>query len=99
MPEHFFGRKIEVVTNGEVKAPVSFTLDGVEYPVAEVLEFWPDSGFSFGETNKTWRTRHHRSYYRVKTTEGEIYEMYYDRGTNLKHPEFRKWYLTRRLQP
>jgi hypothetical protein len=24
----------------------------------------------------------------VKTTEGEIYEMYFDRGTNLKHPEF-----------
>jgi hypothetical protein len=99
MPERFFGREIKVVTGEGVKAPVSFTLEGQEYPVAEVLEFWPDSGFGAGETSKTWRTRHHRSYYRVKTTGGEIYEMYYDRGTNLKHPEFRKWYLTQRLQP
>ena len=24
-------------------------------------------------------------------------EIYYDRGVSLKHPEFKKWYLTRRL--
>jgi hypothetical protein len=97
MPERFFAKKIEVTTGGEVKVPVSFTLDGREHKVEEVLEFWPDAGFSRGETSKTWRTRHHRSYYRVKTTGGEVYEMYYDRGTNLKHPEYRKWYLTQRL--
>jgi len=97
MPERFFGREIKVVTSGEVKTPVSFTLDGKEHTVREVLEYWPDSGFGSSETSRTWRTRHHRSYYRVTTTDGEVYEMYYDRGTNLKHPEFRKWYLTRRL--
>jgi hypothetical protein len=99
MPERFFGKEIKVVTGEGLKAPLSFTLEGREYPVKEVLEFWPDSGFGFGETSKTWKTRHHRSYYRVKTADGEIYEMYYDRGTNLKHPEFRKWYLTQRLEP
>ncbi len=97
MTERFFAKRIEVTTGGEVKAPVSFTLDGREYVVKEVLEFWPDSGFGSSETSKTWRTRHHRSYYRVKTTEGEVYEMYYDRGTNLKHPEYRRWYLTQKL--
>ena len=99
MPERFFGQEIRVTTSDGVKTPVSFSIDGKEYRVSEVLEFWPDSGFSVSETSKTWRTRHHRSYYRVKTTDGEIYEMYYDRGTNLKHPEYRKWYLTRRLTP
>ncbi len=99
MPERFFGREIKVVTGGEVKTPVSFTLDGKEHTVIEVLEFWPDSGFGIGETSRTWKTRHHRSYYRVKTADSEVYEMYYDRGTNLKHPEFRRWYLTQRLQP
>ena len=99
MPERYFGKEIKVVTGEGVKAPLSFNLEGREYPVKEVLEFWPDSGFGPGETSKTWRTRHHRSYYRVKTTDGAIYEMYYDRGTNLKHPEFRKWYLTQRLEP
>jgi hypothetical protein len=33
----------------------------------------------------------------VKTTEGEIFEIYYDRGTSLEHPERKKWYLTRQL--
>ncbi|MGD1118438.1 MAG: DUF6504 family protein [Dehalococcoidales bacterium] len=97
MPEHYFARQIEVTTGGEVKAPVSFRLDGREYAIAEVLESWPDYGFSRGETSKTWRTRHHRNYYRVKTSDGAVYEMYYDRGTNLKHPEFRKWFLTQQL--
>ena len=99
MPERFFGKEIKVITSDGVKAPVSFKVDGREYTVQEVLEFWPDYGFSTGETSRTWRTRHHRSYYRVKTTDGAIYEMYFDRGTNLKHPEFRRWYLTQRLQP
>lgn len=97
MPERFFGKEINVITGGDVKAPVSFMLDGKEHTVKEVLEFWPDYGFGSSETSKTWRTRHHRNYYRVKTTDGEVYEMYYDRGTNLRHPEFRKWYLTQRL--
>jgi len=97
MPERYFARQIEVTTGGEVKVPVSFKLDGREYAVTEVVEFWPDSGFGSGETHKTWRTRHHRSYYRVKADDGNVYEMYFDRGTNLRHPEYRKWYLTLRL--
>ena len=97
MPERYFARQIEVTTGGEVKTPVSFTLDGREYTVVEVVEFWPDSGLGSSETTKTWRTRHHRSYYRVKADDGNVYEMYFDRCTNLRHPEYRKWYLTQRL--
>jgi hypothetical protein len=97
MPERYFARQIEVTTGGEVKAPESFMLDGREYAVTEVVEFWPDAGFGSSETKKSWRTRHHRSYYRVKADDGNIYEMYFDRGTNLRHPEYRKWYLTQRL--
>ena len=97
MPERYFARQIEVTTGGEVKTPVSFKLDGREYTVVEVVEFWPDSGFGSSETSKNWRTRHHRSYYRVKADDGNVYEMYFDRGTNLRHPEYRKWYVTQRL--
>jgi hypothetical protein len=98
MPEYFFGRQIEVTTGGDVKQPASFRLDDREYVITEVLESWPD--YSFGKSSagrKRWWQRHHRNYFRVKTTEGEIYEIYYDRGTNLKHPELKKWFLTRRL--
>jgi hypothetical protein len=97
MPERYFARQIEVTTGGEVKTPVSFKMDGREYTVSEVVEFWPDSGFGSSETKKNWRTRHHRSYYRVKADDGNVYEMYFDRGTSLRHPEYRKWYLTQRL--
>jgi hypothetical protein len=33
----------------------------------------------------------------VKTTEGDVYEIYYDRGVNLEHPELKKWFLTRQF--
>ena len=98
MPEHFFGRQIEVITSGDVKVPLSFRLDDREYEIAEVLESWPDHDFGNSSSGrKRWWQRHHRNYYRVKTSGGEAYEIYYDRGTNLSHPELKKWFLTRRL--
>lgn len=98
MPENFFGKQIKVTTDGDIKAPVSFRIDDREYRVAEVLEFWPDHGYgNISPARKRWYHRHHRNYYRVRTTGGEVYEIYYDRGTNLKYPEYKKWFLTRRL--
>ena len=97
MPERFFARLIEVTTSGDVKVPISFNLDGRDYCITQVIESWPDYGFGTSETSKTWKQRHHRTYFRVKTVDGEIYEMYYDRGTNMKHPEYKKWFLTQRL--
>jgi len=99
MPQRFFGKKIEVETSGsEVSVPVSFRLEGREYQITEVLESWPDYGFGRSVTGrKGWRQRHHRTYYRVKTTGGEVYEIYYDRGTSLSHPELKKWYLAEQL--
>jgi hypothetical protein len=97
MPERYFAREIQVTTAEGVKTPVAFKLEGREYKVAEVMDIWQDASYGSSETSKTWRTRHHRSYYRVKTDNGEVYEMYFDRGTNLRHPEFRKWYLTQKL--
>jgi hypothetical protein len=97
MPEHFLGREIKVITGGDVKVPVSFKIDDREYIVAEVLESWPDYGFGHSDRRKRWWQRHHRNYYRVMTTDGEVYEMYYERGVNLENPEFKKWFLTQRL--
>jgi len=98
MPERYFGRQIEVATGGDVKVPVSFRLDDRDHAIVEVVESWPDYGFGTSTTGrKSWKQRHHRNYYRVKTTDGEVYEIYYDRGTSLDHPELKKWFLTRRL--
>jgi len=98
MPERFFGRQIEVTTDGDIKSPVSFRFDGRDYAIEEVLEYWPDYGFGGASAGrKRWWQRHHRNYYRVRTAQGEVYELYYDRGTSLKNPEHKKWFLTRRL--
>lgn len=98
MAPQFFGREIEVTVGGEVKVPVSFRLDEQEYVISEIIEAWQDYGFGRGSSRRhRWWQRHHRNYYRVKTTQGEVFEIYYDRGTSLEHPERKKWFLYRQL--
>ena len=98
MSQKFIGKEIEVTTGGEIKTPASFRLEGREYVIAEILESWPDHGYgNIPPKRKKWYHRHHRNYFRVKTTDGDIYEIYYDRGTKLTHPELKQWFLTRRL--
>ena len=99
MTPQFFGREVEVTTKGEVKVPVSFRLDNHEYKIAEIVDDWQDYGFGPADARRKrkWRQRRHRNYYRVKTTGGEVFEIYYDRGTSLKHPERKKWILHRQL--
>ena len=93
----FIGREIAVTTGGEIKEPVAFRLGDQEHEVAEILEAWQDHGFGLAEPlKKNWRLRHHRNYYRVRTREGEVFEIYLDRGF-MKHPERRKWYAYRKL--
>jgi len=98
MAPQFFGREIEVTTSGEVKVPASFRLDDREYVISEIMAAWPDHGFGQSPVRRPkWWMRHHRNYYRVRTTEGDVFEIYYDRGTSLKHPERKKWFLHRQL--
>ena len=99
MPPKFFGQEIQVTTTGEVKVPAAFKLADREYIVSEIVQEWQDHGFgptAVGRRNRWWQRRH-RNYYLVKTSEGELFEIYHDRGTNLKHPELRKWILHRQL--
>ncbi|MFH1032082.1 MAG: DUF6504 family protein [Chloroflexota bacterium] len=98
MVPQFFGKEISVTVSGEVKAPTSFRVDDREYTISEIIEAWPDYGFGRSPLRrKRWWHRHHRNYYRVKTTTGDVFEIYYDRGTNLENPERKKWFLYRQL--
>jgi hypothetical protein len=93
----FIGREIEVTVGGETKAPVAFRLGDQEHEIAEILDAWQDHSFGLAEPlRKNWRLRHHRNYYRVKTSEGQVFEIYLDRGS-VKHRERRRWYVYRRL--
>jgi hypothetical protein len=94
----FFSRQISVTTKGEVKVPVSFRLDDREYAIADILDSWHDYGFGKSSAHrKRWWQRHHRSYFRVKTTEGEVFEIYFDRGTKLEHARRSMWFLSRQI--
>ena len=95
----FLDREIAVTTRGEIREPASFVLDGVEHQVAEVVASWPDYGFGSSAGRRTrWWQRRHRSYFLVRTADDHVFELYHDRGTNLKHPERRRWFLTRQLR-
>ena len=98
MSGRFIGKEIAVTTGGEVRTPVSFRLDDKEYIIDEILEYWPDHSFGkMPQKRPRWWQRRHRNYYRVRTTGGEVYEIYYDRGTGPDHPELKKWFLTKQL--
>ncbi|MBI4300960.1 MAG: hypothetical protein HY677_07460 [Chloroflexi bacterium] len=98
MPLRFYGREIQASLAGEPKVPVSFTLDGREYVIEEILEAWQDHGFGpSARSRHRWWQRRHRNYYRVKTTDGAVFEIYLDRGTKLEQRERWRWFLHRQL--
>ena len=97
MPERFFGKRIFVQRDEETRRPLSFELDGQEHSIEHVMVSWQDYGFPDDGRKHTWIQRRHRSYYRVRTTEGETFEIYYDRGVSLDHPHHMKWYVTKQL--
>lgn len=71
MTPQFFGREVKVTLSGEVKVPTSFRLDDREYVISEITEAWHDYGFGRSPLrHRKWWQRHHRTYYRVKTTQG-----------------------------
>lgn len=94
----FYGREIEVATAGEVRVPISFRLGEQEFAISEVLEAWQDYGFGpLAPQRRRWWQRRHRNYFRVRTTDGAVFEIYYDRSGGIRHPERRKWFLYRQL--
>jgi len=98
MAPQFFGREIDVTVSGEVSVPVSFRLGSREYEISQILDAWHDYGFGRSPLrHRKWWQRRHRNYYRVKTTQDDVFEIYYDRGTSLRHPEYKKWFLYRQL--
>ncbi len=62
-----------------------------KFVIREIIAEWQDYGFSAGAPRKKdWRMRRHRNYYRVETNDGDIYELYHDRGLKI---EGGKWVL------
>ncbi|MEE8443440.1 MAG: DUF6504 family protein [Dehalococcoidia bacterium] len=100
MAQRFFGQEIQVEVAGDVRQPVSFRLERKDHAITEILNVWPDYGFGNSPPQrKKWWQRHHRNYYRVCTAQGDVFEIYYDRGVSPKNPKYKKWYVSRQLGP
>ena len=81
MQGEFFCEEIEVDCEGTPKRPVAFTWRGTIYPIEEILASWHDWGFASTAPKKDWRSRRHRNHYHVRTTSGEAFDIYFDRGS------------------
>ena len=91
----FHSEQIEVVRGGKSKEPTSFIWKRKDYKIKEILESWADWGFPPGSPKKkSWRLRHHRNYYKIKTEDGKIFEIYFDRKTKKEEGE---WVLYRKI--
>ncbi len=102
MPVDFLGREIEVrLSEDEAAAPLAFRLGSREYKIAEQLTTWEDRGFGNLQRGRDWRQQQQRRYYRVRTEEGEVYELYADWSPVRRRRKGRahgaRWYLHRRL--
>lgn len=90
----FIGEKITVETTGTVKQPTRFTWRATVYEIDEIILAWSDWNFPAGSTQRSWRTRRHRNYYRVRTSSGEQFELYLDRSRDPRGD----WYLYQQLE-
>ncbi|MBI4830249.1 MAG: hypothetical protein HY801_01560 [Candidatus Lindowbacteria bacterium] len=79
---------------GEPSRPVSFTWHDKEFRIEKIVKMWQDWGFPAGAPKrKTWRLRHHRTYFKVRVHDGRTFEIYMDRKT----PEI-TWVLYREIE-
>ena len=79
-------REIEVeLGEGEPEKPKAFRVGKRRYEVVEVVSTWRDQelGAATG-FDRSWRERHQRTYLRVKTREGELFDIYFDLGGRRK---------------
>lgn len=87
----FYSQEIQVIVGEKTGVPTAFIWQGREYRIQEVWGEWPDYGFGAAPRGRWWQRRH-RTWFRVVTTEDEVFEIYLDRGRKRK-----RWYLYRRL--
>lgn len=96
MPVEFIGKAIEVeLGEGETPSPATFRLGKKEHRVAEVLQRWEEQGAGQqipGHLER--RDQAQRVHYRVRTSEGEVYELYVDWQASRR---LSRWFAHRRI--
>ena len=87
----FIGKKVKADCIQEVgwKRPLALTLDKKFFKVKKIISRWEEH-----TQQKYWRDRKHRVWYEVKLDDGNIYQLYWDRGA---YGKGRDWILLKRL--
>jgi hypothetical protein len=90
--DEFIDEAITVETEDLTTAPHAFVWRGVRYTVAEVIKAWQDWHTpAYAKHAQKWMHRRHRNYYVVRTTDDQVFELYFDRAFGR-----RKWMLYKR---
>ena len=102
MPVDFVGREIEVtLSEDEAPAPLAFRLGAREYKIVEQLATWEDHAFAALRRGRDWREQQQRRYYRVRTEDGDVYELYADwspaRRRRKAGAQSTRWYVHSRI--
>ena len=105
MAVEFIGKPIEVELSEDTPpAPKAFRLGDERHQVAEVLSRWEDHGYGQrirGHIDRLGQGQ--RVYYRVRTGEGQVFEIYVDwsptrrKGARARRSEKSQWFAHRRL--
>jgi len=89
----FIGKPARVECSSRGTTPTTLAWNDTTVNVAEVVAEWQDFGFGGAHpAARTWRTRRHRNYYRVRCDDGHTYDVYLDRGG-----ERRQWHVYRQV--
>lgn len=91
MADDFIDEAISVEYDADKMVPTAFTWRRERYVVAEVLRAWQDWSTGGYAHARGWIHRRHRNYYLVATADGQVFELYLDRGAKR-----RTWVLLRR---
>lgn len=92
--DQFIDQAVGVEYDPRDLAPKAFLWRGKRYEVPAVVEFRQDWHTpAYAHYARGWRQRRHRNYYTVRTTDGQIVELYLDHGSGQ-----RSWVLLKRVK-
>ena len=78
------------MVKGAPALPGGFCWRGTEYTVAEVIKTWKESGPDKGHTAEMYLRKH---WFEVRTTDGTIMTIYFERQARSKRDAKKRWWL------
>ena len=91
--DEFIDEAITVEYAELTTSPTALVWRGTRYEVAEVVKAWQDWHTpAFAKHAQRWMHRRHRNCFVVRTTDGQLFELYFDRGSGK-----REWILFKKI--